>query len=211
MTRAERQALERSQRRRSRIKVAGKMTGAIGNLISAGLMVLLCSLVLCLVQSRLSGEAPTVAGHRMYVVVSGSMKPAFDAGSLVAVKPVKSAELAPGDIISFDCADGTVVTHRIVRVSSDGLGFITKGDANAVEDSGAVTANRILGRVSLAIPCLGRMLVFSQSKPGLLVLIILPALTILIFEARALWLYACQLDRKKAEKAELIELQSQLL
>ena len=201
MTRAERQAAERAAKRQSRIK-PNKAVGLLGNILFGCLVVLLGTLIFFLVQSRLAGGPPTVAGYRMYVVLSGSMSPEFDTGSLVAVNQVDPATLSQGDIITFGRSDGSIVTHRIAGINTEGgLSFITKGDANNVEDSGTVAPERILGRVSVAIPYLGRVLVFSQSKQGLLMLIFIPALAILILEGRNLWQYACQLDREKAEKA----------
>jgi signal peptidase len=84
--------------------------------------------------------------------------------------------------------------------AEDGLSFVTKGDANNVADSGTVPASRVIGVVGLAIPFLGRLLVFSQSKQGLLTLIIIPALVILVLEGRELWSYAVQMDKERAAK-----------
>jgi len=210
--RSERQALQRAQLVRSRKKVANKVAGRFGNIIFGCLIALLLTLVLCLVQSKISGGPPTIAGYRMYVVLSGSMNPEFNTGSLVAVKAVDPTGLSEGDIITFASSGGNIITHRIVRAETEGgLSFVTKGDANNVEDSGTVTASEIFGRVFLAIPYLGSMLVFSQSKQGLLTLIVIPAFLILVLEMRHLWLYACKLDREKAEKDRLKRMVSRVV
>ncbi len=203
MTRAERHAYEAlSHRPKHYGSVVGKLARAMGNMFFVILLVLLAGLVFFLVQSRISGGPPTAMGYRFFAVLSGSMSPAFDTGSLVAVKPVDSALLQEGDIITFAAPQGAV-SHRIVGIEAkDGLEFVTKGDANNVVDSGTVPADRVIGVVALAIPWLGRILVFSQSRQGLLVMIIIPAAIILFLEGRSLWKYAEEEDKKRAAQKE---------
>lgn len=151
-----------------------------------------------------------MGGYRFFAVLSGSMSPEFETGSLVAVKPVDPAELQAGDIITFGNSGGQIVTHRIVGIEN-GQSFITKGDANPVADPEPVPADRVVGVVALAIPWLGRILVFSQTKRGMLLMIAIPALIILVLEARSLWRYALEEDKKRAadkEQGELSEAQS---
>lgn len=170
-----------------------------------GCMVILLSvLVFFLVQSRLAGGPPTIAGYRLYAVLSGSMSPAFDAGSLVAVRPVDPDKIGEDDVITFISANGTMVTHRIVGIErQDGLRFVTKGDANNSADSGTVPEDRVVGVVTLALPWLGRLLMFSQTRHGLLTMIIIPALVVLILEGHSLWQYAGRYDRAREEKEAL--------
>ena len=201
MTREKRKALVQRQRRqihKSKIRRAEK---GLGNIIFVSLMVLAGTLLFFLVQSKLNGGQPNFAGYKLYAVLSGSMNPAFDTGSLVAVKPIDPAELQEGDIITFGSSGGKIVSHRVVGINrKDGLSFITKGDANNVADSGAVPASRVIGMVGVAIPYLGRLLVFSQTKQGLLTLIIIPALVILVLEGLELWSYAARMDKERAAK-----------
>lgn len=188
---------------RNAIKPVQTIAKLIGNLIFIFLLVLLCALVFFLVQSRISGGPPTVSGYRLFAVLSGSMSPEFETGSLVVVKPVDPAALHVGDIITFGNADGQLVTHRIIGIENDGdLSFITKGDANEVADSEPVPAHRVVGMMALAIPWLGRILVFSQTKKGILLMIAIPSLLILVLEARSLWRFAAEEDKKRAAQAE---------
>lgn len=144
-----------------------------------------------------------MGGYRFFAVLSGSMSPEFETGSLVVVKPVDPAALHVGDIITFGNADGQLVTHRIIGIENDGdLSFITKGDANEVADSEPVPAHRVVGMMALAIPWLGRILVFSQTKKGILLMIAIPSLLILVLEARSLWRFAAEEDKKRAAQAE---------
>lgn len=77
-----------------------------GNVLFFCLLAMMVALVFSLVQSRLRGGPPQVAGHQMYIVLSGSMSPAFEAGSLAFVQPVNPRNIGEGDIITFHCASG---------------------------------------------------------------------------------------------------------
>lgn len=77
-----------------------------GNILFFCLLAMMVALVFSLVQSRIRGGPPQVAGHQMYIVLSGSMSPAFEAGSLAFVQPVSPRNIGEGDIITFHCASG---------------------------------------------------------------------------------------------------------
>lgn len=115
----------------------------------------------------------SVFGYRFYNVLTPSMTPTIPVGSMVFVKMVDTTELTEGDIITYSTSvDGSIVlTHRINRIlsSEDGLHFMTKGDANEVEDLEPVSAAEVIGRVNLIIPYLGSIMAYIQ---GNLILVI---------------------------------------
>jgi signal peptidase len=93
---------------------------------------------------------PRVAGATPYVIETGSMSPSMPPGTLVVVKPVPVAELAPGDVITYQISSGdpTVVTHRIMEQGVDMTGqprWRTQGDANEVADEGWVLPVQVQG------------------------------------------------------------------
>ena len=131
-------------------------------------LVFMAVLVFSLLQSRVTGSPPTIAGHHLYVVLSGSMSPTFEAGSMVVVRPVEASEIAVGDIITYrePGAEETLTTHRVVVVEREnGLQFITKGDANEVIDQDPVPAENLVGKVLFAIPYAGHVADFAH-QPG---------------------------------------------
>ncbi|WP_297082439.1 signal peptidase I [uncultured Demequina sp.] len=71
------------------------------------------------------------------IVVSGSMEPAIETGSLIISTPRDGSELAPGDVATLHSSitDG-LVTHRIVSVEpvGDAWSVTMQGDANTVAD-----------------------------------------------------------------------------
>lgn len=139
----------------------------IWNWISGLLVTLVVLLAIALVGVRLIGLQP-------YVVLSGSMYPTYDVGSLIYVKSVDYKQLKPGDPITYMVSDDTVVTHRIVEVvpddtEPDTLWFVTKGDANATEDGTPVHYRNVIGKPVFSIPYLGYVSHYIQSPPGLYV------------------------------------------
>ncbi len=86
------------------------------------------------------------------------MAPALRPGTLLI--SFRQSNYAPGEIISFRLAKGTVVTHRIVRTVSGG--WITRGDANNVEDSWLVTPEMVIGRVVFQVPKVGYLFLWGR-------------------------------------------------
>ena len=80
---------------------------------------------------------------------------------------METESLQVGDVIAFINPDDdkTVVTHRIVKISlkEEETTFITRGDANNADDD-SLPADKILGRVNVAIPFIGFLMSFARTK-----------------------------------------------
>lgn len=185
-----------------------KVFSFVGNVFFVCLLLTMVLLVFAMVQSRLSGEAPRVAGYEMYIVIGGSMSPTFEAGSLAFLRPVDPETIEVGDVITYrgHTGDSTLTTHRVVAVHrEDGqLSFTTRGDANDVDDAVPVQAESVLGTVQFTIPYAGYLMNFAQTPKGLLALVIVPGVLVIIFELRNLLRYAAEAEaeKKAREKAQ---------
>lgn len=179
----------------------------LGNVLFALLMVLVLFMLFFMIRSKATGGAPEIAGHYMFVVLSGSMSPKFDTGSVAFVKSVKAAEITKGDIITFKGFAGSdkLTTHRVIAINqkADGPEFITKGDANRSSDPDPIPGNNLVGRVSFTIPYLGYFINFAQTKYGLLCLIVVPGILLVLSECRSL--YKNYASSKKKEQEETTE------
>ncbi|RJX27992.1 MAG: signal peptidase I [Dethiobacter sp.] len=178
-----------------------RMFGVLGNIIFVLMLLVMSALVFFLVQSKIAGNPPGVAGYQMLIVISGSMNPTFDTGSVVFVRPMDPKNLAAGDIITFKGSGGSdkLTTHRIVDVhTEDGLGFTTRGDANNVNDPNIVPARNVVGKVVLAIPYAGYLFNYVQTKEGYIALILIPGVLIIFTELYKLLKYARQVDKKES-------------
>ena len=98
------------------------------------------------------------------------MKPALQPGDLIISSVVKTDNIQLDDIVVFKTEDDTILTHRII--SKKGNEFITKGDANNINDRGILTEDRIIGKQMVRIPFIGKLIVFTQSIAGVVFLII---------------------------------------
>lgn len=131
-------------------------------------------------------------GHKkligLYTIISPSMTPNINVYDVVLTYRVDDAStLRKGDVITFysdnDFFGGTPITHRIIDIRNllDGTVYVTKGDANQVQDSDYVYFNNIVGKVVCKIPQLGRIQFFLASKSGWLIAILIPSLGIISY------------------------------
>lgn len=165
-----------------------KVVKWIGNTVVTLLLIVMVALFILAATSKLSQDGvPKLGVYQMMEVLSGSMSPVFEAGDVIVIKPVPSASIQKGDIITFRDSEKSrmVITHRVTEiVNENGLVFKTKGDANDGIDQGTVAAGNVLGKYTLRIPYLGWIVEFVKTKKGMLLLVIFPGLLILITEFR---------------------------
>jgi signal peptidase len=97
--------------------------------------------------------------YELRIVYTGSMSPAVPPRSAVVVD-TRIATAQPGQVYTFNTTNGPV-THRLVRVEDGHL--ITKGDANASEDSNHAPISNIIGKVVYAPRELGFWLQYCRN------------------------------------------------
>jgi len=117
---------------------------------------------------------PTVTGHRSLTVLSGSMEPTLETGSIVVDQVVSPTEARIGDIVTFSDPNnpGRTITHRLVKakIVGDTAHMVTRGDANDASESWTIPADGEIGRVALHVPKLGYVRALIGSRNGYLVL-----------------------------------------
>lgn len=136
----------------------------IWNILTTVIVGLLVALAVLLAGVRL-------LGFQVFTVLSGSMEPAYQVGSLIYVREVDPFTLDSGDVITFMLSEETVATHRIVGVVPDEsdpsvIRFRTKGDANNAEDGSLVHYKNVIGTPVFTIPYLGYFANYIQTPPG---------------------------------------------
>lgn len=144
----------------------------IGSILYKGLLIIvICMSILntwmFINHVVLKKEVPQLFGYAQLVVLSGSMDPTLKVGDLIVVHEEQAYE--EQDIITFR-TETAPTTHRIVETKD--TGFITKGDANNVEDEGIVTKNQIYGRVVMVIPKVGEWMLFMKQPVSMLIMIL---------------------------------------
>lgn len=161
------------------MKQSNRHVRILGNIVTGILTLLVILMTISFVSMKVTGRPPTILGHQAFIVTSGSMEPTFHTGSLVFARPIPSSEIKAGDIITYQGQgeSKSLITHRVTAVETTeaGIEFITKGDANEVNDPMPVSAMKVVGRINLAIPYIGYFFSFSQSGEGRRILILIVA------------------------------------
>jgi signal peptidase len=134
--------------------------------------------------------ASFLLGWHLQPILSGSMRPTYPAGALVAVEPIDASEVRPGMVIVFadPLQPGRLVAHRVVeQVSGDRLAFRTRGDANVSDDPFPVSGESVRGRIRWGIPGLGSVVAALDGGWGAALLIGAPAGTLVGTEGFDVW------------------------
>jgi signal peptidase I len=130
---------------------------------------------------------PSLLGYERYVITGGSMEGsaagAIAKGSIAFAENVDVADLAVGDVITYqppaDSGVTDLVTHRIsaIREQADGgRVFRTKGDANADPDPWRFTLDQgTQARVTFAVPHVGYAVIALADRDTRMLAIGVPA------------------------------------
>ena len=143
-------------------------------------------LVLALIAGTVAISALDIpGGFKLYTVMSGSMEPTLPVGSLVVVKSQDNYGVE--DIVTYKAEKDRSVknpqnttTHRIARIEEGD--YVTRGDANEVEDLVPVKKDLVLGKVVFSLPLIGRVVSFAKTREGLIFLVVVPAVIIVYSE-----------------------------
>ncbi|WP_435873942.1 signal peptidase I SipW [Rossellomorea vietnamensis] len=157
----------------------------ISNVITSLLFLTLLFMVFVVISSKASGGEPSFLGYQLKTVLSGSMEPTFQTGSVISVKPQEDyTKLKEGDIVTFMIDEQNVVTHRIINVVEKGEGVMyeTKGDNNKDPDGNLLLPDNIVAKYTgFTIPYLGYLIDFAKSQKGTAALLITPGLLLLLY------------------------------
>ena len=143
------------------------------------LLIIILGYSLYISAARASGQAlPKLFGFSSAVIISGSMSGAIEVNDVVIAR--ERPVYAPQDVILFLDYEESLICHRIVGQTDDG--FVTKGDANNVEDQRPIPQSHILGKVVWVLPRVGLVQQYARSPLGL-------SLIALAVAAIVLWPY----------------------
>ena len=139
------------------------------------------SIILALVVAGL-GFMYLSPDYSMYLVRSGSMKPAINVGDMIITSPVGgplSKSIEPGTVVTYERGE-ELVTHRVLSIKDINT-LVTKGDAVKDPDPCQVTLSQVSGIYLFKIPNAGYLSDFMHTKVGWLLMIILPAMLLVSF------------------------------
>ncbi|PMC36773.1 signal peptidase I [Bacillus sp. UMB0899] len=171
----------------------------VNRIVTGILIILLVSVAGIVLSTKLTNGEPEVFGYQLKTVLSGSMEPNIQTGSIIAVKSVDEDErekFQKGDVITF-LEEDRLVTHRILEVKKTGshIQYITKGDNNNTPDSNPVLADNVKAAYDgFTIPHLGYFINFAQSTNGSFLFMILPGILLLGYSILTIWKTLRQLE-----------------
>jgi signal peptidase len=142
-------------------------------------------------------------------VLTDSMKGEFNQGDLIIVERVEDVgTLQVDDIIAFWTLienKKSLNTHRIIEIrNEEGASmpqFVTKGDANPIEDIILVSGGDVVGQYRWKVPAAGRVMGVLSSSTGFLVIIVLPLLVFFIWQLYKLIVLIIQLKKEAVMEA----------
>ena len=175
--------------------------------VAAIALILVSVFVLLSVVLTPAGQVPQVLGYSVFRVMTGSMEPEIREDSLLVVQKTPPEDIVPGDVISFFSPDpmleGAVNTHRVVRIEKENgrTQFITKGDANVIEDTYPTDASALVGRVVFKSYGLGKTVSLLANPLVFGIIILLPLLIILLMNLYRAVRIAADIAKKEEEEA----------
>lgn len=183
-----------------------KMMKWMNRIATSVLFVLLISVALMVFVTKVSGGEPTVFGYQLKTVLSGSMEPDIQTGSVIAVKPGGDmTRFTENDVITFSEENQALITHRVIDVvrSGEHTMYQTKGDNNNSPDRELVRSENVVATYTgFTIPYLGYLVNFAASKNGALLMLI-PGILLLIYSSYTIWTALTKLEyEQKKNQAE---------
>jgi signal peptidase len=161
--------------------VSKKSNTVMARIRDTGINIALGLSILIMVISMLTYISPRF-GWTASDIVSNSMLPELNRGTLILYRTVDPRTLDIGDIIVFSQAPAidTPICHRIVDIQQNPLlQFSTEGDANIVPDNFMTPAQNVKGLVVYHIPVAGNLVKFIKTPVGFAVTLLIPGILIL--------------------------------
>lgn len=150
-------------------------------------LILLCIvLVLIIVMQKISDSNKSIAGYRIFVVVSGSMEPKYGVGEVVICKEVEPEKIKIGDAIVYRGntgeLNGLIIMHEIVDIyynDQNELKIHAKGIANNRDDP-EISTDQVYGIVKGKSDILTLLYSLALNKKSAFIIIIFLILNVFL-------------------------------
>lgn len=159
------------------LKPAMKKTLKVLNIITNTIIWVLLILTTLLLLATVVSNKTDVFGHRLYVIMSGSMEPTIMTKDAIVTKQIDEPQV--GDVVAFE--NGNIITvHRIIKAEEqeNQIVYQTQGDNNNTPDKQLLKKEQIKGKVQVVIPHLGGIILFLQSN---IIFVVFAFIIILVF------------------------------
>src|SRR5690606_36720958 len=107
------------------LQIIRKMSSGI---ITTSLEIMMTVTIVAVIVSQATEGEWNVFGYQIKTVLSGSMEPVFQTGSIIVIESKDdSTQFQIGDIITFYNSYGVIITHRVKEVINNGAQYLTNG------------------------------------------------------------------------------------
>lgn len=168
-----------------------KILRSIISLIKFVVTVIVIVIVAIILVQRFSNNNMSIAGYRIFTVVTESMVPKYLVGDVLLVKETDATKINLEDDVTYMGKVGSfankIVTHQVIGIENaeDGtLNFHTKGIANEEEDP-IVNESQIFGVVQAKLTLITKLNGLINNMYGMYFLIIIPLAVIMFSEFRS--------------------------
>lgn len=181
---------------------------SIISIIKFILSIIIILIVGIILVQRFSNNNISVAGFRIFTVVTESMVPKYEVGDVLLVRQTNPTDIKVEDDVTYMGKIGAfadkIVTHQVIKIESgeDGkLKFHTKGIANDAEDP-LVSEEQIYGVVQTKLEILTYLNGIINNMYGMYFLIIIPLAIIIFTEFRSFKEESKYIDDEEDDNSE---------
>ena len=153
-------------------------------------VVIIFVLAIVLVQ-RISNNTKSLAGIRIFTVVTESMVPEYNVGDTIIVKSIDPSDLKIGDDITYlgktGTYDGKYITHRIIDITKNEDGtyrISTQGIANPAPDPD-INESQVYGKIIYKSLVISKLNGIVGNLYSMYFVILVPITIMIFFEIRA--------------------------
>ena len=170
------------------------------------LWIIVIGLLAITLTQRLTNNEKSIAGFRLFSVVTKSMVPEYNVGDAIFVKHTEPEKLEVGDDVSYLGKEGSfkdkVITHRIIKKEKNKEGtytFQTKGIANEAPDP-EINESQIYGKVIYKTKTISYINGIIGNLYGMYFVIIVPMAIMIFFEFSSFGRHSDDDDERKERK-----------
>ena len=151
------------------------------------ILVIICLIVAVIILQKVTASNKSIAGYRIFRVITGSMEPEYDIGQVVISKEVDPNSIKVGDDIvylgTYGEYSGKIIMHSVVGIDKDAngnLNFHARGlHSSSVEDP-QIKDSQIYGVVKFKSKILTVLYKLATNIYSLFVIVLVLALNVFI-------------------------------
>ena len=139
---------------RSKGDIAKKILKIVLKILYQILIIMCVLLILIIVFQKITNSNQSIAGYRIFRVITGSMEPEYDVGEVVISKEMAPEYIKVGDDIvylgTFGEYSGKIIMHEVTEIDRDennNLNFHAKGLHSASIEDPQIKPSQIFGVV----------------------------------------------------------------